>query len=353
MIYFIDTLKKAFDEQGKYSAISKPRKDVLKIFQTLNGSKIIYLVDYISYKKPTLFKRFVSLFYKIQIWFCAIIKCCRIKDSIVFFQYPFISEVMFFVLRWLKKRNKVVVLVHDIETIRHNKKVQADYNLLEYADYLIVHTPEMADAIKEMGCQGKIVTLEFFDYLVADNISKRIISSPFRVVFAGNLEKSNFLKDISKIKVDDEFSFYFYGKGAKCINIFDKNFVYKGFFEADYISSIEGNWGLVWDGTSINTCDGELGRYLRINAPFKMSLYIASNMPVIVWSHSAMAQYVKKYNLGIVVDSLLEIRDRLNSLSSDDLEKITESVEHYSEILRTGKKTRTVFLQVLKEAINY
>ena len=67
MIYFIDTLKKAFDEQGKYSAISKPRKDVLKIFQTLNGSKIIYLVDYISYKKPTLFKRFVSLFYKIQI----------------------------------------------------------------------------------------------------------------------------------------------------------------------------------------------------------------------------------------------------------------------------------------------
>ena len=73
MIYFIDTLKKAFDEQGKYSAISKPRKDVLKIFQTLNGSKIIYLVDYISYKKPTLFKRFVSLFYKIQIWFCAII----------------------------------------------------------------------------------------------------------------------------------------------------------------------------------------------------------------------------------------------------------------------------------------
>ena len=58
-------------------------------------------------------------------------------------------------------------------------------------------------------------------------------------------------------------------------------------------------------------------------------------------------------DLGIVVDSLLEIRDRLNSLSSDDLEKITESVEHYSEILRTGKKTRTVFLQVLKEAINY
>ena len=54
MIYFIDTLKKAFDEQGKYSAISKPRKDVLKIFQTLNGSKIIYLVDYISYNNTAL-----------------------------------------------------------------------------------------------------------------------------------------------------------------------------------------------------------------------------------------------------------------------------------------------------------
>ena len=57
---------------------------------------------------------------------------------------------------------------------------------------------------------------------------------------------------------------------------------------------MEGNWGLVWDGNSIDTCSGNFGEYLRLNAPFKFSLYLAAKRPVVVWRESAMAEYVRK-----------------------------------------------------------
>ena len=50
-------------------------------------------------------------------------------------------------------------------------------------------------------------------------------------------------------------------------------------------------------------CTGQYGEYLKINSPFKFSLYLAANRPVVVWSKSALASYVKEYKLGICVDS--------------------------------------------------
>ena len=72
-------------------------------------------------------------------------------------------------------------------------------------------------------------------------------------------------------------------------------------------------------------------------------------MPVIVWSQSAIAQYVKKYNLGIVVDSLHDVRKKLQKLSLEELTNIKKSVMNYSLKLRTGEKARNVFSQVLAE----
>lgn len=349
MIYFVDSIKQSFDGQGRFSAMSKPRKDFLQTFSSLNDSKIIYLIDHISDDEKSLVRQIIDIYFKIYIRINALWKLYAIKKTVVFFQYPFVTGVMMHVLRFLKLRNKIVVLIHDIETIRQNKQIKEDKQIFKYADCLVLHSPQMAETVRKLGYKGKIKILEFFDYLVDGKINDRNIESPFRVVFAGNLAKSGFLKDISEIETTNDFCFYFYGKGKEALPVNNKDFVYKGFFEANNIADLEGNWGLVWDGNSVETCDGELGNYLRYNASFKFSLYIAANMPVIVWSQSAIAQYVKKYNLGIVVDSLHDVRKKLQKLSLEELTNIKKSVMNYSLKLRTGEKARNVFSQVLAE----
>ena len=170
----------------------------------------------------------------------------------------------------------------------------------------------------------------------------RKIDKENQVVFAGNLKKSKFIPLLNEIVVNKDFSIFLYGK-PEISNI--KEFVeYKGFFRADDITGLEGNWGLVWDGDSIETGRGELGDYLKYNAPFKFSLYLAAGMPVIVWKQIAMAQYVDKYHLGLCVDSLHDIHSSICNLSESEKKEIEHGVQIYSEKVRTG--------QMFKEVIN-
>lgn len=63
----------------------------------------------------------------------------------------------------------------------------------------------------------------------------------------------------------------------------EKALCYKGSFHPDVLPGIlEGDFGLVWDGISAQSCIGNTGEYLKYNDPHKTSLYIASGIPVIV-----------------------------------------------------------------------
>ena len=70
------------------------------------------------------------------------------------------------------------------------------------------------------------------------------------------------------------------------------------------------------------------GEYLKMNNPHKASLYLASGFPIIVWRQSALADFVRKNSCGILVDSLFEIADILDSISNDE----------YEELIRNSKK---------------
>ncbi len=80
----------------------------------------------------------------------------------------------------------------------------------------------------------------------------------------------------------------------------------------------------------------------------KISLYLASNMPVIVWKESALADYVCKNKLGFAVASLDEIAKQIRTLSSRDYKTMCESARHEGEKLRNGYYTK----QALQKAIH-
>ena len=190
------------------------------------------------------------------------------------------------------------------------------------------------------GVTSTIVNLKAFDYLLSDNIERRFVANT--ICFAGDLRKSGFLEDLGMQDIPYHLNLY----GAYNPHISNENIVYKGKFEPDDISFLEGEWGLLWDGTSCNTCNGNFGEYLRIICPHKLSLYIASKLLIIAWSESAMAKFVLGNGIGIVIDDLSEIPEKLQAISPEDKKKMRCKIEILSMNLRKGN----MFLNALKTA---
>jgi glycosyltransferase len=230
--------------------------------------------------------------------------------------------------------------VHDIESLRTGATASSEKLLLN-SDIIIVHSTEMANKLKEKGFKGKTVPLEFFDYYSNIKNNTNVSKTTKNILFAGNLEKSTFLYKLNNAITDPQITYLLYGKKNSDLPL-SKQIIYKGMFDAEQFSLVEGNWGLVWDGDSIDTCAGPYGKYLQINAPFKLSLYLAMNIPVIVWNKSAMAKYVKKYHLGICVDNLKEISTKIDALSENDLAQIYIGVSKASLDVKQGEKIKSV-----------
>ena len=331
MIYFLDFYKMSYIKGRRVNADGKPKTDIGKALGKEENVKLVILNNRGGQS------RLSRLFANFQLLFAVIIRFLFVRKQIVLLQYPYLIGCIVPILHFLKfNNNRICILVHDIESLRTGIKSKNE-TLLLASDIIIVHTPQMGKALVHMGFKGHIEILEFFDYISDVERTPKLYLDK-NVVFAGNLEKSTFLLQLRSIS---DIMFFLYGKRSDKLQL-SKNILYKGMFDADDIKNVEGNWGLVWDGLSIDECTGAYGEYLRINAPFKMSLYLAMNIPVIVWSKSALAQYVRKYHLGICVNTLREIASEIDKLSTEDFDKIAVGVSKASKDVRNGMKIRTL-----------
>lgn len=256
------------------------------------------------------------------------------SNDTLFVQIPVVLNVKYILYRLLVwKKVRLEILIHDLDSLREpSVSSKLENYILKRASVIIAHTNAMkVELIKRGIDKDKIEVLYLFDYLT-ETTNKYKTSFDNKIIFAGNLEKSIFLKDLS---LCNNCQFFLYGLPSSNL-VESTNVVYKGKFSSEDISLIEGSWGLVWDGDSIETCSGFLGEYLKINSSHKLSLYIASEKPVIVWSKSSLADYVRDNNLGIVVNSLYDIDKQINILTEEQRRKIIDSLSLYSQNLRNG-----------------
>ena len=113
---------------------------------------------------------------------------------------------------------------------------------------------------------------------------------------------------------------------------------YKGMFPADeVIDRIDGDFGLVWYGESLDSCDGVAGQYLKYNNPHKLSLYLLCEMPIVIWDKAAMAAFVTEHDIGITVSSLTELSSKITSLSKEDVERLKTNVKALKLKLEKGE----------------
>ena len=266
------------------------------------------------------------------------------RNSLIFFQVPLpfagkqtrIIYIFFRILKWAKNI-KVMMLAIDIDTFRRSDDMYiGEWNILRIADGLILHTQPMLRKYKErVNWDQKVELINIFDYLSDFNPNSRERKLTNQVIFAGNLmsDKAGFINDLGKVGTGTVFNLY----GRPEFKSDSPDVRYMGSAPSEeIIHVIEGSFGLVWDGYSIDTCSREIGKYLEINCPSKTSLYLAAGLPVIIWKKAAMAELIEGNNLGFAVDSLREISGIINDMSENDYSLMRKNVLEYSSKLSKG-----------------
>ena len=283
------------------------------------------------------------------------------KDDIIIIQFPLLWQSLKKQIRmkFLKKRNfKAYLLIHDIESLR-NKKIKSfsdfkysiiyflqNKTVLKRVDGIIAHNDNMKAELVKMGIdKDKIVSLEIFDYLIP-NFNEDKNYDKDKILLAGNFDirKTKYARELP-----EKTEFEIYGINFESENL-PNNVHYKGAFTPDELPNhLQGGFGLVWDGDSAQTCSGMYGEYLKINNPHKASLYLASNFPIIVWSQSALADFVRNNNCGLLVNSLFEIEETLKSISEGEYQELIKNSERIGRKIRQGHYLKTALEKCERE----
>lgn len=250
------------------------------------------------------------------------------------------------------KKIKIIALVHDVNLIRydpdliHPRILKEFRTMLALSDVIIIHNEKMREWFIDYGVPSeKLHSLKIFDYLLGYE-SKDEVTFSKNVHIAGNLskDKSPYVHLLDSL---NDVSFKLLGVNYESDQKLD-NVEYLGSFDPDDVPNhLKNGFGLVWDGDSIDTCSGLTGNYLRYNNPHKLSLYLASGIPVIVWKESAEADYVLQNGVGIVVDSLYELSPILESLTEEDYYRLLVNVRRISEKIQTGQYLTEVVEEIL------
>ena len=356
MDWYITT--KGYAKVHRKNAGSKAPGDIAEICRGLDMSPLFF--------RPFPRDAVSRLYMKLWLLTVGTIPWFRVYKSVhhgdrILFQHPLYgNRLVNRVIPFIKKRKgcRFIVLIHDLESLRKGigvtytkEKEQTNYIaddiLLKQFDVIICHNPVMREHLIGQGFDPKkLLCLEVFDYLTPCVPKHGPLSRIPSIAIAGNLSprKSAYLYKMNYSK--HELTVHLYGVE------FDKkmaseNMNYHGSFEPEELPDhLIGDSGLVWDGCATETCAGNTGEYLRYNNPHKISLYLASNMPVIVWEESALAAYVQRNHLGFAVSSLDEIPGRIRALGQEEYQSMCEAARREGEKLRSGYYTK----QALKKA---
>ncbi|TSD66987.1 hypothetical protein FFF34_006200 [Inquilinus sp. KBS0705] len=192
----------------------------------------------------------------------------------------------------------------------------------------------------------KLYPLGIFDYLLNDIYKQNLIEplqtqsipQKWDVIYCGNLNrvKSSFIYLANKLdKKNWLLNLYGLGLEEDIQTITTK---YHGSFDPNMpIIEAGSHFGLIWDGDSIETCSGVYGKYLKMNNPHKLSLYIAINMPIIIWEQAALADFVINNGIGFTISSLHDIDDKLLNITYKEYQAFKNNLKQFNKNVTTGQ----------------
>ena len=273
-------------------------------------------------------------------------------------QFPMLHHSFFstHLVKKVQKRGiKVYLLIHDLEVLRHANMTSLplkhrirmylqEASFLKTADGIIAHNPIMKSVLVDKGIVAdKIVSLGIFDYLIPDFQEKSGQTKDQPMIVAGNLaqEKAGYLYTLPEAPV-----YNLYGVGFDESRALENETYFGSFLPDELPVALEGGFGLVWDGDSVETCSGVFGEYLRYNNSHKASLYLAAGFPLVVWRQSALSRFVLEKECGVAVESLHDLSQVIEELTLDDYQTLLENTKRVGKEIREGYYLRTALKQL-------
>lgn len=316
---------------NEYDAGTKARNDVRDILSGL------------GFACAVVFNRTHSSAMKLAEVYRAIFRLGSTLDpgDLIVMQYPYnpkIAEMLLERIRKVREKKgcKLILLVHDLFYLRRDDSYKdiekTEVWFLNSADGLIVHNEQMAAELQRSGVQTRMISLGLFDYLYRGGEAPKAADDRNVIAFAGNLmpKKSGFLYQCG----DTDVGFNLYGANPGELPV---NMQYCGSFEPNELpGKLCGSYGLVWDGPSAATCEGNYGEYLQYNCPHKASLYIAAGIPAAVWEKAAIARFITENRLGIAISCLKDLED-LPKPGSQAYQEMLDGVWVYQQKVRNGE----------------
>lgn len=284
-------------------------------------------------------------------------KCLAPGDELVL-QLPPIHNCFFLGarLRRLRRRGvRLIGVVHDLETLRLSLdrdtglltrlRMHTEENgVVRACGRLIVHNEKMRGLLAARGIDaGACVPLGLFDYLMTPSAEDAAGARENgcegawqSFVIAGNLDpaKAGYVYRLPA------------GIDARLYGVnFDTSRCpagqYMGSYPPDRLPEVlDGGFGLVWDGPSADSCQGIYGEYLRYNNPHKLSLYLASGLPVVIWSQAALAGFVTEEGAGFTADTLPQAAERLARMTRAEYDGYRRAAARIGRALRRGEYLR-------------
>lgn len=239
---------------------------------------------------------------------------------------------------------KRILFLHDMPPLmfEDNRYLLPRYiDVCNKADLIIVPSQNMVDLLQLAGLTvEKTVVQEFWDFCVSPDPMTRPTFER-RINFAGRPDnkKFSFVKNwnYDDVELDITIDREAWAAG--------KNIGFLGWFNQDclLINRLRqnGGYGLVW------TDDPYSREYMKLNANYKLSSYLAAGIPVIVHQSVAQSATVIRKNLGLAVESLEEAVELVGSMGKEEYEKMANSVETFADLIREGYFTK----KVLTEAV--
>lgn len=259
-------------------------------------------------------------------------------DATVVFVYPAYARLVRWLIKRLARKVKLVCIVGDIDGIKDADEMllQAEIKELKSYDALIVHNESMRAWVEKNIGSKPISTIDFFDFLAP--VSSVVHQPSNQIVFAGNLVKSSFIEQLDHVNDNGTIQFNVYGPGISEKALTQKSLNYIGIIDPyELPAKLEGAYGLLWDGPSIDEPAGSLGDYMQYISHHKLSLYILAGLPLIVPAKAASAALIRQYDIGLIIDSLHDIAKVIATVNEEKYQQMQLNLKSIAEKISAGK----------------
>ena len=309
----------------------------------VNGWKPVFFPAHYDF---SLFGKLRRIFYLIQMMLSIP------RASFVLFQFPLYARLnKILIRRLLKKQINVICFITDIDGLKDGNEslLKREIKELKKFSYFIVHNVAMENWLSLQVHYEKAMKIEFFDFLTPPFSGTRQMSN--QIVFAGNLSKSLFLEHLHDVRNVHRLHFNLYGPGVSK-RMEDQEFCsYKGVYSPyEMPAVVEGSFGLVWDGNSISEKGGSFYDYMQYISHHKLSLYILSGLPVIIYEKAGAAELVSKYKIGILIKDLNDIADEIDKVTETDYAEMRLNMKKIAACISSGSCLKNALKSIIEKA---